>query len=415
MEILKDSAFFIKQETDNNCIFYNSIRHYACRIRKVDLAIFNLIYVYRNLDIIIKHIDKRYVPYVTDVYKTVIKRDILSKEPIHLSDTKELRYPDSYYLHLTYKCNLDCIYCYNKIIRTNFEELELTVWKSIIDKIMPFAKRIILTGGEPFLSGILSEIILYIRGISKSVDIEIISNCMTDFEYYRFTKIVFENINSVTFSCDNISGNSQQRHNFKPSLFKQNIRFLTKSFKKLSITVSSVYSNSNQNELSLIKKFCSNEKVGFQLVLMVPNNTNEICMLPSCSDYIKTLPNIEARLDALREYCGAGMGVLSIDPRGNVFPCQSLHRNKFKMGNLTIDSLNSILKSNVHKYIEENLNIDNIPMCKNCEVKYICGGGCRAATFNIEGDISRYPKTLCEYYKARAIHSLLNIPQIDEI
>lgn len=40
-------------------------------------------------------------------------------------------------------------------------------------------------------------------------------------------------------------------------------------------------------------------------------------------------------------------------------------------------------------------------------MRYICGGGCRVATNNLEGNLTAYPKTLCNYYKIEAIYKLL--------
>lgn len=198
--------------------------------------------------------------------------------------------------------------------------------------------------------------------------------------------------------------------NFDPELFKRNIRFLKKSFKDLIITISSVYSKDNYLELKYISNFSSEKNVEFKSALITPNNLKDIPLLPPCEEFIKTLPTVKRNLNTMRKYCGAGMGLLSLDPLGNVYPCQSLHRDKFKMGNLLTNSLNDILRSQVVKYIKEHLNIDYIPTCKDCNVKYICGGGCRAATFNTEADPAKYPRILCKYYKAKAMNELSNLP-----
>lgn len=410
MKILEEPAFIIKKENNNCFLFYNSIRHFVCRLSELDLIIFNLIYTYHDYYIIKENLDKQYIPYFEGIYNATVKSRALSMESLNTSTTASLIYPSTYYLHLTYKCNLDCIYCYNKEIRTHFEDLKLEEWKSIIEKISPYAKRIILTGGEPFLSNKLADIIRYIRDQNTSVDIEIISNCMTNFEHYPYVKSVFEHINKITFSCDNITGKNQQRINFNSNLFKYNINYIRTQFKNLAVTISSVYSKGNYSELKKIKSFSSKENVTFKSVLMVPNNINDVSLLPLYDEFIKTLPKLSKKIDIIRKYCGAGMGVLSIDPQGNVYPCQSLHSEKFKLGNLLTNSLNTILKNPLLKYIKEYFNIDYIPVCKDCNLKYICAGGCRAATLNTETDPTKYPRILCKYYKAMAMNKLSNIP-----
>lgn len=51
----------------------------------------------------------------------------------------------------------------------------------------------------------------------------------------------------------------------------------------------------------------------------------------------------------------------------------------------------------------------------NCNVKYICAAGCRAATINLEGSAANWPKTLCNYYKEQAINNLRSIAPMGEI
>lgn len=412
MDIFKNPHFIIIKDT-NSFIFYNSCQHFVCRISELDLSIFNLIYLHRNLLEITKHINSKYIDYVKSVYDTVIKYNVLSTNEEKTGTNAPIS--KCFYLHLTYHCNLNCIYCYNKSIRKNISEINLSKWKIIITKVLPLAKEITITGGEPFLSPILPQIIEFIKNNKPSISIGIISNCMTDFETYNFSDIVFNNIDNVIFSCDNLSGIHQPRVNFNSKLFKHNIRFLRKKYTNLDITISSVLSNKNLYEIEDIKKFSIKESVKFRSVLIVPNTKSEIRLLPSIKQYKRFLPTGQYPLNKFRIYCGAGMGVLSIDPLGNVFPCQSLHYKQFKLGNLLYNPINSILSNNILEDIKENFSVDNIPICKNCNVRYICGAGCRAATLKMEGKAMSYPKTLCKYYRMSALNRLKRIPFLSDI
>jgi radical SAM protein with 4Fe4S-binding SPASM domain len=67
-----------------------------------------------------------------------------------------------------------------------------------------------------------------------------------------------------------------------------------------------------------------------------------------------------------------------------------LRDNCFKYGNITKDTLADLysFKNDRFKTIENKLNFENIPLCGNCEVKYVCkGGGCRAVSHLFMGDI----------------------------
>lgn len=142
---------------------------------------------------------------------------------------------------------------------------------------------------------------------------------------------------------------------------------------------------------------------------MIPNNKKEKALLPTISEYRKTLINKEVKLESIRKYCGAGIGACSIDPEGNVYPCQSMHYPKFIYGNIFEKDLNELFENNISTTIREQYSVDKIEICKDCKLRYICGAGCRAATYKLEGDPMKYPKTLCPYYKELSINKLKNI------
>lgn len=206
LQLFNDKKFFISEIDDNSYVFYNSIKHFACKIGIADLVLLNLIYIHKDKDEIISNIDLDYKDYMSKFYDKVMESGALDVTPIdkaqHIDNLQE---PTSFYLHLTYKCNLGCIYCYNKDIRLDYKELDLKDWIVIIDKIIPYAQRIVLTGGEPFLNKQISEIVTYIRTKSEKITIEVISNCMVDFSKIAAQNNCFKKITQVTFSCDNLS------------------------------------------------------------------------------------------------------------------------------------------------------------------------------------------------------------------
>jgi radical SAM protein with 4Fe4S-binding SPASM domain len=71
--------------------------------------------------------------------------------------------------------------------------------------------------------------------------------------------------------------------------------------------------------------------------------------------------------------CGAGRTYITIDPRGNVRPC---NHSPLILGNLCRESLETILQS---KQLESWHNL--IPSeCRKCSAFDFCGGGCKADT-----------------------------------
>lgn len=78
--------------------------------------------------------------------------------------------------------------------------------------------------------------------------------------------------------------------------------------------------------------------------------------------------------------CGSGILMVSIDCRGNVFPCHLLHQPEFKIGNILVqpDLVQMLRESAVAKLFRKRTVEDR--KCNGCEVEHFCKGGCLAHT-----------------------------------
>ncbi|MBR8754361.1 PqqA peptide cyclase [Bacteroides pyogenes] len=414
LEILQNPKYCILEDGEDY-VFYNPARHYACRLTPLDLSIFNLIFKYKHIDEILTQIPSSYHTYIINIYNLVEKYKVLDTDPV--VDPQLISYciPNTYYIHLTYTCNLNCSYCYNKSVRKSLKELTVKQWEQILDKILPYAKKIVLTGGEPFLYKKLSQIITYIKKVNTEIIIELISNCMVDFETYENIERIFDNIDAVVFSCDNMSDVNQPRKNFNVDKFKKNISYVKSNHPNLHITISSVYSNGSRNEQCLICDYCKHMDVSFRSVLVVPGTPDETSLLPPLEEYNSSLKRGNQEIPNLRMHCGAGIGILSVNPQGDLFPCQSLMSSEYWIGNLNENSIEELMEEEIVASIRESFCVENIPICRNCNLRYLCAAGCRAATLNTEGSPSAYPEKLCKYYKAKQYNILRSIPKFSEI
>ena len=81
--------------------------------------------------------------------------------------------PFRYFLELTYRCNLNCPYCYVGSER-NKQELTTEEWKAVIDQ-LPFYSIATLVGGEPLMRKDFIDILAY---VSKKIfnKVHIVSN-----------------------------------------------------------------------------------------------------------------------------------------------------------------------------------------------------------------------------------------------
>jgi radical SAM protein with 4Fe4S-binding SPASM domain len=124
--------------------------------------------------------------------------------------------------------------------------------------------------------------------------------------------------------------------------------------------------------------------------------------------------------------CGAGNSVVALSGAGDAYPCHLLMLPEFRADlSSLIDSPAEVrrqLKNDARgargDYASKMCNrylqlspawrlpgVESIPACEGCDVRYFCGGGCRAAAYAATGDIAgRDPS--CESYRA-LISSLL--------
>jgi radical SAM protein with 4Fe4S-binding SPASM domain len=106
-----------------------------------------------------------------------------------------------------------------------------------------------------------------------------------------------------------------------------------------------------------------------------------------------------------RFQCGAGSGVISVDPFGNVYPCHALHQQEFLCGNVLTGDLKKIYDSKPMRICRET-TVDSKKECSSCDLKYVCGGGCLATTYKLYGSLKARNELLCPFYRKIAIDSL---------
>lgn len=124
--------------------------------------------------------------------------------------------------------------------------------------------------------------------------------------------------------------------------------------------------------------------------------------------------------------CGAGNYVVALSGAGDAYPCHLLMLPEFRADLSTLidspaevrrqlrndarDTGSGSASRMCNRYMQLSPawllpDVESIPSCEGCDVRYFCGGGCRAAAYAATGDIAgRDPS--CESYRA-LISSLL--------
>jgi len=326
------------------------------------------------------------------------------------------------HLNLTNRCNLQCIYCYAEERSDSKNILHLKDYLAIIDSINDMTKNaeIVLTGGEPLLANYALELADYAK--RKGNKVHLLTNGVLINE--ANAKKIAELCDLIKVSVDGSVPEIHDFHRGKGSFDKalRGIDILAQNNAKLQVSMTVTKINMNNIE-AMVNKFGSMLlfaplfKAGrakkiknlaitgkeYYYALSSVNGVNPLSYL--CSSLIKAK---EKRIMK----CAIGDAEISISDTGDVYPCHLLHIPQFLAGNVKEQSLDSIYQTSDVLKACRRLTVLEINGCKKCDIKFICGGACRARAF-FEKDRIDVSDDFCEYEKKAFINGLFELHYFD--
>lgn len=327
-----------------------------------------------------------------------------NKVKVKFSTHKSKRKINYFYLHLTRKCNLACEYCYNKEILNKDSNLSFDEWVKVIDKLnLDSDSHVVLTGGEVLMRNDLVDICKYIS--KYKCFLEILTNGILLDKQME----VLDYVNDIVISMDSMDNKYTVRKNTKVDKLISNLKQIDHKYKD-KILIRSVLTKFNQDQIEQMKTFV-NEELGFRLIIndLVPTCFSDFSMMSN-----KKITTLDCDLKNVSfSRCTACKETIAIDSNGDIYPCQALIKKELKIGNIFEKVLiKTINKSSIAKSFDA-FSLDQINECNNCNIKYICGGGCRAIAFNLYNDCFAYNKDMCKLFKNNIDNRLRIITGID--
>jgi radical SAM protein with 4Fe4S-binding SPASM domain len=313
----------------------------------------------------------------------------------------------SYYLEITSECNNSCLGCGNVFLDTAFPRqtensqsfISGKMVKKIISSVLPTARKINITGGEPTLHPDFFEILEFIADTKTPFSI------FTNGRWDNTSKLLdfLKPVSSFTGFLVSLHGPNKESHSFFSGMGSEfdivvkNIQ-IARSI-GLPVSISTVITKQNWDQIdqmvALLSQFDLNQLVfnrhistfGKPLSDVGPtlrqlkSSIKKIERLKKMGTKVKFGPCIPiCYTNSSSNRCGAGMSFLTIDPWGNVRPC---NHTSHVIGNLFKNTIDEIWNSTTldlwRGYVP--------PACRGCPEYSFCGGGCQAlAIDSIDGN-----------------------------
>ncbi|CAH1234192.1 MULTISPECIES: radical SAM/SPASM domain-containing protein [Vibrio harveyi group] len=303
---------------------------------------------------------------------------------------------------ITEKCNLECSYCFysasyknNKnIIDKSFNGSKSTdeLFTEIAEK-FPYTK-VIITGGEPLMN---KDFIKYAKLIkSKGLNVGVLTNGTLISDKIA-DQILEVELDEVRVSLDGYDKNSHEMT--RPRTYDKIIKNIAKlRQRRINVIFSSTITSHNEDKFDHLVEHAHRLGVNFNYSPMVPTGRGKYNknILPNYKSLAIKVNEIDSsgkssffsneKIDSGRTTCGLAGNSTYINSQGDVYPCNMLKDEEFKLGNLNENSLVEILDGK--RANEIRVSVDDIEICKDCDIKYFCGGVCRAAALSTNGTLT---------------------------
>lgn len=332
------------------------------------------------------------------------------EEPEFVQPLYNRERPLSISMDITSACNLQCPFCLVDSGAPGEDDLTLDDIIPCVEQVKklkptPFA----ISGGEPLLK---KEVLLYmVENLTpiREMAVTVFTNgtLMTN-DYAQ--QLYDAGLRIARVSVD---GHTEQLHDSirGKGAFKKTIRGI-EHLRELGIHVNvvSVISRKNYQYYGEIRHFVRHISDSYSIVPVLPGGRaagSDLLLSPEEVFNVKTAfigsGKIQAPVRA-RDRCNAGETIY-IAANGDIFPCLSLNFPEFKVGNIRENDLCEIYETETMQNILR-LTIKDIEQCRECFIRYYCGGACRGFAYSVCGSLYVPDPANCEANKILA-HKIL--------
>ena len=307
-------------------------------------------------------------------------------------------------LYLTNSCNLRCSHCFMYASSALENELDFDEVCSLLENSRRYGcRKLILTGGEVLMRKDFDDIVKFASSLGLYV--QVLTNG-TLWDEARADKLS-PYINEIQISVDGFDEQSNSeirgRNAFIPAM--KSLEYFLKYPDILTIAVITPSYDGLEQHISEYKEFAKilagkNILVLIQKELLDGRNlradsernrklersVNEIYSEIYPNSELTSFINTHRGNNILR---GCGWGNLTVIASGDIYFCGRVHDVR-RYANIRTSKFDDIMA--MRKLVRQKSFVDYLKPCCECELKYICGGGCRVKNFPdiVKADIKEF-------------------------
>lgn len=295
-------------------------------------------------------------------------------------------------IYLTNRCNLRCNHCFMFADKQLPNELTFEEIIKLIDSSRKHGcSKVIFTGGEVCLKENFIEILKYSH--DNGLYVQVLSNgtIWTAEKIKEAAKYIDE----IQISIDGFDEESNSKVRGKGFFSKslQCVEAFSKEDVFVSVIITPLYGmldELRERYISFAKELISKygtekfliiiakELISGRLIKADKNRNKKMAQIVG-EIYEEIYQNAELTTFVMnhknnRIFKNCGYGGLTINSNGDVYFCGRIHELK-SYGNIRDIAFDTILKKRI--LARRKSYVDNITPCNTCNIRYICGGGCR--------------------------------------
>lgn len=312
------------------------------------------------------------------------------------------------WIQITNRCNLNCKYCYMNANK-DLSSMTFDQFKHVVDYFTEVGVEIVmLSGGEPCLHPDIIEMIQYIS--TKGLEIGLVTNGTIISK--ELVECILANNVIVQISIDAMDSDNYilSRGIDQLNQVVENIKLLNSN--DITVTMSITLNNATISEVKKTVDFAlSNQIHTLHYGFLVPSDRckennmtmDQVFDALICLYEIQINKYLHIQIDFVENYVKAivsknknpyycnsmSCNNMEIQPNGDIYQCGALETIMHKATNPSINIF-SVDKEQITSRIKsewKTIGVFDISACKECNVKHICKGGCRAIAYQSFGDL----------------------------